>query len=166
MSETKLLSPAELTLKAQSYAQQARAASRVMRNLPTSEKQSILFRLADSLEEHEADLLAANQLDLEAAAQSNLASNLLGRLKFTSAKIKTLSTGIRQIANSEDPLVGILSQTELSKDLVLREVSVPIGVLLVIFESRPDVLPQIAALAIWSGNGLILKGLYYLNIII
>lgn len=67
-------------------------------------------------------------------------------------------TGVKQIAAGEDPIGKVLQRRELADGLILEEVRVPIGVLLVIFEARPDVLPQVAALAIHSGNGLILKG--------
>lgn len=102
--------------------------------------------------------MAANKVDLENAVKQGLDSQLLNRLKLTPAKLATLSTGIKQIGESEDPLGVVKSVTELASGLDLQEVSCPIGVLMIIFESRPDSLPQIASLAIASGNGLLLKG--------
>eukprot|EP00299_Pterocystis_sp_00344_P019060 c9492_g1_i1.p1 GENE.c9492_g1_i1~~c9492_g1_i1.p1 ORF type:complete len:371 (+),score=84.87 c9492_g1_i1:1187-2299(+) len=83
---------------------------------------------------------------------------MLDRLTLTHAKLLTLQEGIKQIANSPDPVGRVLRRTELAPDLILQQQTTPIGVLLVIFESRPDVLPQVAALAIRACNGLILKG--------
>ena len=78
---------------------------------------------------------------------------------MTVEKIATLASGIRSLAAAEDEPIGrVLSKTELSDKLELTKITTPIGVLLVIFESRPDSLPQIAALALRSGNGLLLKG--------
>jgi len=104
-------------------------------------------------------IFAANDKDIEIAAKSNLDKQLLGRLKLTPGKIATLSEGLRQIAEDSKSLLGRkIKATQVADDLSLEQITVPLGVLLVIFESRPDVLPQVAALAIASGNGLLLKG--------
>lgn len=87
-----------------------------------------------------------------------MSSQLLNRLKLTTDKLATLVKGIRAVAKQADPIGKLLGQTELAEDLVLDKICCPIGVLLVIFESRPDCLPQIASLALRSGNGLVLKG--------
>jgi gamma-glutamyl phosphate reductase len=79
-------------------------------------------------------------------------------LKLTEAKLATLSAGIRQIADQPDPLGVVKAKRELADGLVLSQITVPIGVLMIIFESRPDSMPQISALALASGNGLLLKG--------
>lgn len=89
---------------------------------------------------------------------SGLAKPLLSRLKLTEQKVQSLVNGIRSIAESKDPVLEIQSRLEVAEHLCLDQVTCPIGVLLIIFESRPDCLPQIAALAIKSGNGVILKG--------
>lgn len=105
------------------------------------------------------EILEANSKDLEEATSSGLAKPLLSRLSLSPSKLKTLSVGLKQIADSSYENVGkVLRKTKLADNLVLQQVSVPIGVLLVIFESRPDSLPQVAALAMASANGLLLKG--------
>jgi len=120
---------------------------------------AILHALADGLLARADDILVANAQDVTAATASGAVSGvLLSRLTLTIDKLNVLATGIRSIAAQVEPLGKILTRTEISTDLVLDKITAPIGVLLVIFESRPDCLPQIAALAIRSGNGLMLKG--------
>lgn len=104
-------------------------------------------------------ILEANAKDLDEATKGGLATPLLSRLSLSESKLKTLATGLKQIADSSYQNVGrVLRKTKLAENLVLQQVTVPIGVLLVIFESRPDSLPQVAALAMASANGLLLKG--------
>lgn len=101
----------------------------------------------------------ANSKDLDEARKTGLAKPLLSRLSLTPAKLKNLSVGLKQIADDSHNNVGrVVRRTKLASGLNLKQVTVPIGVLLVIFESRPDSLPQVASLAIASGNGLLLKG--------
>jgi len=95
---------------------------------------------------------------LAIAEENNTALPLVRRLKLTEAKLQTLASGIQQIASQADPLGVVKSRRELADGLELKQITVPIGVLMIIFESRPDSLPQISALAIASGNGLLLKG--------
>lgn len=135
----------------------AREAARHLQALSAAERVAVLNHIADELEAHEADIMAANSKDV-AAAGGNISDSLLQRLVLKPNKIRQLADGIRSIARQEEPLGRVLSRTELAEGLVLEKVTSPIGVLLVIFEARPDALPQIAALAIASGNGLLLKG--------
>ena len=126
---------------------------------PPSCLAAILHALADGLLARADDILVANAQGVTAATASGAVSGvLLSRLTLTIDKLNVLATGIRSIAAQVEPLGKVLTRTEISTDLVLDKITAPIGVLLVIFESRPDCLPQIAALAIRSGNGLMLKG--------
>ncbi|XP_033206220.1 delta[1]-pyrroline-5-carboxylate synthase isoform X2 [Bombus vancouverensis nearcticus] len=140
-------------------AEEARAGSRILQGLQPEERASCINTLADLLESRQREILSANAKDLEAAEKSGLAKALLSRLSLTPAKLKSLSSGLRQIANDSLTNVGrVLRRTRLAEGLELKQITVPIGVLLVIFESRPDSLPQVAALAMSSANGLLLKG--------
>ena len=136
----------------------ARNEARKLQALSYQERKDILYTVADALLENEKELLEANAKDLEAATKNNVDLPLVRRLKLTHEKLSTLSTGIRQIADQADPLGVVKSKRELAEGLELSQITVPIGVLMIIFESRPDSLPQISALALASGNGLLLKG--------
>eukprot|EP01032_Pedospumella_encystans_P021650 gene21650-24549_t len=142
----------------ETIAQGARMGGRELQALSADERTNIVLRLAKYIEDRAHLILAANEDDLAAAVQNGLNLQLLNRLRLTKDKIFTLVKGIRAVAAQEDPIGKLLGKTELAEGLILDKVSCPIGVLLVIFESRPDCLPQIAALALRSGNGLVLKG--------
>lgn len=136
----------------------ARTEARKLQNMPNSERKKILSAVADALLTHKEKLLAANAVDLKDANKNNVEVQLVRRLKLTDEKLATLSEGIRQIAEQPDPLGVVKKKRELAEGMELSLVTVPIGVLMIIFESRPDSMPQISALALASGNGLLLKG--------
>ncbi|XP_007478789.2 delta-1-pyrroline-5-carboxylate synthase isoform X2 [Monodelphis domestica] len=138
----------------------ARSGGRSLATLEPEKRAEIINHLADLLTDQREEILLANKEDLEEAEeQGRLAAPLLKRLSLSTSKLNSLAIGLRQIAASSKDSVGqVLRRIRLAKDLELEQVTVPIGVLLVIFESRPDCLPQVAALAIASGNGLLLKG--------
>nr|AGT02772.1 glutamate-5-semialdehyde dehydrogenase [Angomonas desouzai] len=140
------------------YAKEAREGSLKLNTLTYEQRQKVLRAVADALGTHKDEILAANEKDLAHAKETNLAAPLLKRLQLTEEKIKTLQEGIRSIASTENPIGRVLSAKELDDNLVLVKQTSSIGVLLIVFESRPDSLPQIAALALSSGNGLLLKG--------
>jgi glutamate-5-semialdehyde dehydrogenase len=122
------------------------------------QRQAAVLAMADALEAERASILAANQSDLEAAAAAGLAPALVARLRLDAAKLEGAIAGVRQVAGLADPLGRRQLHTELDQGLVLERLSVPLGVLGVIFEARPDAVMQIASLAIRSGNGALLKG--------
>ncbi|XP_069756539.1 delta-1-pyrroline-5-carboxylate synthase isoform X2 [Narcine bancroftii] len=150
--------PAGPTVEQQ--AEMARADGRAMASLQPEQRVDIIHRLADLLTDNREEILNANQRDVEKAiASGRLSPPLLKRLSLTTARLNSLAIGLRQIAASAQDSVGrLIRKTRVANGLDLQQVSVPIGVLLVIFESRPDCLPQVSALAIASGNGLLLKG--------
>lgn len=143
---------------ARQMATAARDQARKLQTLPHAERKAILYSVADALEAEKETLLAANKIDLDNAEKDGTALPLVRRLKLTDSKLATLSAGIRQIADQPDPLGVVKAKRELADGLILSQITVPIGVLMIIFESRPDSMPQIAALALASGNGLLLKG--------
>ncbi|KAG3197333.1 hypothetical protein JG687_00003561 [Phytophthora cactorum] len=145
-------------MSAEEMANAAREGCHQLQALSSEERASILFRIADELKNNSKSILNANRKDLQAAQKSSIDEGLIARLKLSEEKLETLADGIRSIAQSEEPIGRMLKRTELASGLVLHQETASIGVLLVIFESRPDSLPQIAALALRSGNGLLLKG--------
>ncbi|XP_065095524.1 delta-1-pyrroline-5-carboxylate synthase [Ochlerotatus camptorhynchus] len=150
---------AEKATPVEQMAENARVGSRVMQNLSASDRALCVNTLADLLISKQSFILEANAKDLDEAKKSGLAKPLLSRLSLTPAKIDSLAIGLKQIAEDSHKNVGrVLRRTKLADGLELKQITVPIGVLLVIFESRPDSLPQVAALAMASGNGLLLKG--------
>jgi delta-1-pyrroline-5-carboxylate synthetase len=136
----------------------ARKEARKLQSMPYEVRKSILYAVADALLNRQDELLEANRLDLEDAEKNSVAAPLVARLKLTPEKLVTLAKGVRQLADQKDALGVVKSKRELADGLELSLITVPIGVLMVIFESRPDSLPQIASLALASGNGLLLKG--------
>eukprot|EP00057_Strongylocentrotus_purpuratus_P029018 XP_011683492.1 PREDICTED: delta-1-pyrroline-5-carboxylate synthase isoform X1 [Strongylocentrotus purpuratus] len=137
----------------------ARDGGRLLQALTSEQRAEVIIRLADLLIERSSTIMAANRRDIDEARLSNMTGPNLSRLALTDAKLKSLSDGLRQIAATSHKNVGReIKRTLLSDGMLLRQVTVPIGVLMVIFESRPDCLPQVAALAISSANGLLLKG--------
>jgi len=144
-------------------AQRARSASRTLRSLGYPIRRSILRSLADALTNpaNVQQLLEANAKDVELAGATGLSTASLARLRLTPSKLQSLSSGLAQLANPcfvSDPVDQLLRETLLADKLVLQQRAVPLGVLLVIFESRPDVLPQLVGLSVLSSNGLLLKG--------
>ena len=122
------------------------------------ERRQAVLAMADALEAEASQIVAANAADLEAAAADGLAPALVARLKLDAKKLAGAIEGVRQVAELPDPVGVRQMHRELDSGLELERLSVPLGVLGVIFEARPDAVMQIASLAIRSGNGAILKG--------
>ncbi|XP_068080700.1 delta-1-pyrroline-5-carboxylate synthase isoform X3 [Danio rerio] len=150
--------PAGPTVEQQT--EMARSAGRTLASLEPEQRSDIICALADLLTERKEEILSANKKDMENAVNTGrLSPAMLKRLSLSSSKLNSLSIGLRQIAVSSQDSVGrVLRRTRVANNLELEQITVPIGVLLVIFESRPDCLPQVSALAIASGNALLLKG--------
>ena len=124
----------------------------------TELKNKALARIAESLNERKAEIIAANQMDLKRSEQEKVAAPLLKRLKFDEGKIADVVDGIYSLIKLEDPVGQTMLSTELDDNLELYKITCPIGVIGVIFESRPDALVQISTLCLKSGNGVLLKG--------
>ena len=149
---------ADLASLVTSLAQRARAASFVLATVPTATKDAALLRLADLLTASADALLAANQHDLAAAAENGLAAAQIDRLTLTPARLAHLAESVRQVAALPDPVGERLEETVRPNGLVLRKVRVPIGVIGIVYESRPNVTIDCAVLCLKSGNAAILRG--------
>jgi len=114
--------------------------------------------MADYLEKNSNEILEANNADYSSAEKKGISKALLSRLKLSKAKLNSGIEGVRKVGDLADPVNQVQIKRELSKGLILERKTVPIGVLGVIFESRPDAVMQISSLAIRSGNGVMLKG--------
>jgi glutamate-5-semialdehyde dehydrogenase len=139
-------------------ARRARQASYRLASLPTELKDRALEAAAGALEQHRREVLEENLKDQEQARRTGLKDALLKRLVLTEAKLAQMAESVREVARLPDPVGRRLLARELDEGLVLTKVSVPLGVIGVIFESRPDALVQIASLGMKSGNAVILKG--------
>ncbi|KAI4356520.1 hypothetical protein L6164_000538 [Bauhinia variegata] len=145
-------------VSAHEMAVSARDCSRRLQALKSEERREILLAVADALEANKTMIRLENEADLIEAEVAGYEKSLISRLTLKPEKISSLVKSIRVLADMEEPIGQLLRRTELADKLILEKISCPLGVLLVIFESRPDALVQIAALAIRSGNGLLLKG--------
>ncbi|KAL3838451.1 hypothetical protein ACJIZ3_023042 [Penstemon smallii] len=136
----------------------ARESSRRLQAMSSQERSKVLLNVADALEASEKLIIAENEADVVEAQKAGYEKSLVSRLALKPGKVASLANAIRVLANMEEPVGRVTKRTELSEGLILEKMSSPLGVLLIIFESRPDALVQIASLAIRSGNGLLLKG--------
>ncbi|MHC4926141.1 MAG: glutamate-5-semialdehyde dehydrogenase, partial [Planctomycetota bacterium] len=136
----------------------ARRASTRLAAAKTEIKNQALAAIRSALLENAGAIIAANEADLTQAEKDNLAAPLLKRLKFDQGKIDGVCDGIESLISLDDPVGATLATTELDADLELYKVTCPIGVIGVIFESRPDALVQISTLCLKSGNAVLLKG--------
>jgi glutamate-5-semialdehyde dehydrogenase len=137
--------------------QAERARNAFLKLSTAADRSAILREVAEALRQNAPSVFNANAKDL-ADARGKIAEPLYKRLVLNEAKLRDVVDGIEQIARMQDPVGRILEETELDEGLILRKVQTPIGVLAVIYESRPDAGPQIAALAIRTGNAVLLKG--------
>ena len=135
----------------------AKAAKLEISRLTTEEKNAALEAMASALIENEADILAANALDME-AAKGVVSDVMLDRLQLTSARIAGMAQGIREVAQLPDPTGRIIEEHTRSDGLLIRKTAVPMGVIAIIYESRPNVTSDAAALALKSGNVCVLRG--------
>lgn len=139
-------------------AQLARAAAWELAASGLEARNRALTEMARELEVRREDIFSANEADLADARASQLAAPLLGRLKFGEEKLRQVLDGLRSLTSLPDPIGRTTLSRELTEGLKLYRVTCPIGVIGVIFESRPDALVQIASLALKSGNAVLLKG--------
>ena len=133
----------------------ARAASAQLALLSTSERNALLLAIADAIEAHEKNILAANREDVE---NSGLEGAMRDRLLLTSARVKEMARGVREVAALPDPIGETLAEWTKANGLRIRKVRVPLGVVGIIYESRPNVTVDTAVLALKTGNAIVLRG--------
>ncbi|RMH59121.1 MAG: glutamate-5-semialdehyde dehydrogenase [Candidatus Hydrogenedentota bacterium] len=135
---------------------EARAAARILLETTGSQRKEALSAIADALEAREKEILAANRRDLERA--TGITEAFRDRLTLTPERVKKMAAGVRTVAGLTDPVGEIVSGWTLPNGLRIEQVRVPIGVVAVIYESRPNVTADAAALTLKSGNAIILRG--------
>ena len=135
----------------------AKAASPVLAVADTQTKNQALYAMADALENHCADILSANALDME-SAKTHISQVMLDRLLLTESRVFAMAEGMRQVAKLPDPVGAVRQRVERPNGMVIEKVGVPMGVVAIIYESRPNVTSDAAALALKSGNACVLRG--------
>ena len=134
----------------------AKKTKQFMSGITTEQKNTALIAMADALEAHTDDILAANAEDIEAAS-GRISDVMIDRLKLDSKRIAAMADGIREVAKLPDPVGRVLDEIERPSGIKVKKVSVPVGVLAIIYESRPNVTSDAAALALKSGNVCVLR---------
>jgi glutamate-5-semialdehyde dehydrogenase len=135
--------------------ERARAASARLAQLSTEEKNSLLLKMADAIEAKAAEILAANAEDIE---RSNLQGAMRDRLLLTPARIKDVAKAVREVAALADPIGEVIEEWTRPNGLQIRKVRVPLGVVGIVYESRPNVTVDAAVLAFKTGNAVVLRG--------
>jgi glutamate-5-semialdehyde dehydrogenase len=138
--------------------QKVKEASRIVATLQGNIKRKILNEMADILEKNQNQLIEANKKDLEYAKNANLSSALIDRLLLNEKRIKSMADALRDIAKLKDPVGRVIDGWVLDNGLRIEKVKIPIGVIGIIYESRPNVTSDAAGLCFMSGNACILKG--------
>lgn len=136
----------------------AKAASRELALLDTATKDSALNAIADALDQHAAQIVDANAKDLEAGREAGLEDALMDRLMLDRARLSSIANDVRRVAQLEDPVGRVLREFELYNGLDVKKIAVPLGVIAVVYEARPNVTIDAAALCLKSGNAIVLRG--------
>jgi glutamate-5-semialdehyde dehydrogenase len=136
----------------------AKDASRTLATLTTDRKDAVLADIADTLEARAADIQAANARDIEAGRVNGLTDALIDRLTLTDERIGGMADGLRQVVGLADPIGEVIAGWRLANGLEIRKVRVPLGVVAMVYEARPNVTVDAAGLALKSGNACVLRG--------
>ena len=136
----------------------AKGAARVLKRLDTQTKNAALHAMADALLEREAEILEANERDLEAGRRNDLSSALADRLRLTPDRLAAIVADVRTIAALPDPVGEVIDGYRIAEGLDMRKVRVPLGVVAVVYEARPNVTIDCSALCLKSGNAIVLRG--------
>ena len=136
----------------------AKAAARDLAALDSATKDAALLAVADALEARTAEILEANARDLEAGRESGLSAALMDRLALDAARVAAMARGVREIVALPDPVGEVIDGSRFANGLEMRKVRVPLGVVAVVYEARPNVTIDAAALCLRSGNAILLRG--------
>jgi glutamate-5-semialdehyde dehydrogenase len=139
-------------------AERARAAAAALAPLTRGAKDAALRAMADALEARSAEVLAANAEDVEAARSAGTGEGMLDRLSLTAARVAAMADGLRHVATLPDPVGEVVRGSRLPNGLELRQVRVPLGVVGIVYEARPNVTADAAGLCLKSGNAVLLRG--------
>jgi len=148
----------DATALIQSMGEAARAAAAVLAGAPTAQKAEALNKAAAAMRAHAADILAANAVDMAKGEQNGLTGALLDRLKLDPKRLEGIAAGLDAVAALPDPVGQLIDRTTRPNGLVLERMRVPLGVIGIIYESRPNVTADAGALSLMSGNACILRG--------
>jgi glutamate-5-semialdehyde dehydrogenase len=139
-------------------ARRARSAARVLRSLPTDTKNAALAAMADALVDRTDEVLAANAADVGAAAAAGTPESILDRLRLDAGRIAGVADALRELVALPDPVGDVVRGSRLPNGLQLRQVRVPLGVVGIVYEARPNVTVDAAGLCLKSGNAALLRG--------
>ena len=139
-------------------AKKAKAASRALANISTEIKNNALFKMAVGLEKESSRLISENQKDLLEAGEKGLSKAMIDRLTLSADRVKAMADGLREVAALPDPVGEVLKMRRRPNGMEVGRMRVPIGLIGIIYESRPNVTADTAALCLKSGNGVILRG--------
>ena len=139
-------------------ADSARLAARTLSVATGAERKAALLVIADAIEAHCEQIISANELDMERGRAADLNPSLLDRLLLTPARVKGIADGARQVAALEDPLGKTLRESVLPNGIELKQISVPFGVIGMVYEARPNVTVDAAVILLMSGNAALLRG--------
>ncbi|MEM2594273.1 MAG: aldehyde dehydrogenase family protein, partial [Candidatus Bathyarchaeia archaeon] len=136
----------------------AKEASCILARLPTETKNKALYNMADALEDHAEEILEANRIDVETSRARGVKESLLDRLILNKSRISKMAQCLREVAELPDPVGEIVKTWVRPNGLIIGQIRVPLGVVAVIYESRPDVTSDAAGICLKSGNAVILRG--------
>ena len=136
----------------------ALTASRALANLTTDQKNKILLAMADGILSDADQIISANAIDLDNAVNNNLTNSMIDRLRLDQKRIEAIADGIRQVARLPDPVGEIMDEWERPNGIKIKQIRVPIGIIGIIYESRPNVTSDAAVLCLKTGNATILRG--------
>ena len=152
------LEPMDAKALISQLADSARIAGRTLSVASGAQRKAVLLAIADAIEARSSEILSANEKDMEAGRSAGLNSSLLDRLLLTPERIKGIAGGARQVSELADPLGITLRQSTLPNGIELEQISVPFGVIGMVYEARPNVTVDAAVILLMSGNAALLRG--------